>query len=153
MVEHLPWAKGHDKAICVLTICFHYKNFLSLVFLGYTVSLPRFTAESQRGNDNTARSDAMASRISAKHLGPGVSKEEMKCWLKASKQTDLAVPQPCYRFWQSTSPPSPTPLTKTKQFATRGIPLAVLFTCHGLRQQRYSLSYQRKTKTLLKCML
>lgn len=42
------------------------------------------------------------------------------------------------------SPPSPTLLTKTKQFATQGTLSAVAFTCHGLRQQHGSLKTSYK---------
>jgi len=61
------------------------------------------------GNDNVARSDAMTSalRISVKHLGSGVSKEEMKCWLKSRMRRDLALLQLRYRFGQSIPPPQP----------------------------------------------
>lgn len=79
------------------------------------ILLPCSPAVSLLGNNNLARSDAMTSalRISVKHLGSGVFKEEMKCWLKSTTQRDLALLQLRYRFGQSIPLPSPAPLTQT----------------------------------------
>lgn len=119
MVERLPWAKGHDKAICVLTICFHCKKFLPWVFLGYTILLPYSTAVSLLGNDTVARSDAMTSALQiSKTLGFWCFQRGNEVLAQIQNVERPGFASASLQIW-AINPPSPTPLTKPKQFATR----------------------------------